>query len=199
MMLNDSERQQQAPPPDLSLLVQFAIITWEISAPMTLLIGAVVKYALWPASIAKLKASGKSNEPTVFKKPRALLMHNANVIMVMIDVCVLGGTSIPISLHHFSIPVIYGCSYVIFAYLIQFHWHGSNNKKIPAFLYFFMDPTLGNEHTIALYVLLSVLTFFYVLFVGIEHILTEYTILSGLIGRIGFGLIVCCSVCRFHD
>ena len=64
-----------------------------------------------------------------------------------------------------------------------------------------MDPTIGHKHTMALYVLLGVLTFFYVLFVGIEELLQgHYIAFFGTIyGRIIFGVAICWFVCRFRD
>ena len=181
-----------------TIIQTLAIVTWEISAPMTLLIGVVVKYALWPA---RMKEAGTGD---IFMKPRALLTHNANVIMVMIDVCFVGGCGIPFELSHFPIVVLYGCSYVLFTYAIQLTWHENNKKqRYPAFLYFFMDPTIGYKHTIALYILLFVLTFFYILFVGIEELLQGHYHITfffrTIYGRIIFGFTICCFVCRFRD
>ena len=97
-------------------LAHVTLIVWEVSAPMTLLIGAVVKYALWPA---QLKASGHG---ATFLLPRALLQHNANVIMAVTDVALMGG--MPVRIADIPISVIYGCSYVLFSWAIQNVWHG---------------------------------------------------------------------------
>ena len=117
----------------------------------------------------------------------------------------------PFQLSHFPIVVLYGCSYVLFTYAIQLTWHDNDNdnddnnnddnhkQRYPAFLYFFMDPTIGHTHTVALYVLLFVLTFFYVLFVGIEELLEDYPLFGTIYGRSIFGLAICCFVCRFRD
>lgn len=166
-------------------LARLALILWEVAAPMTLLVGAVVKYALWPAQI---KQTGRGDN---FLTPRALLQHNANVIMAVTEVALLGG--LPVHFEDISISVLYGCSYVFFTWTIMMTWHGRG----PAFLYFFMDTTLGNEHTMALYVLLSVLMAFYGLFAGIETALSILS--SSLLGHVGFAIVLCSSVCRFRD
>ena len=166
-------------------LVQLTFILWEIAGPMTLLIGVVVKYALWPAQIKETGNGG------LFLTPRALLQHNANVIMAMIDLTLMGG--LPAYFSHLSISVLYGCAYVVFAWCVQMTWHGQG----PAFLYFFMDTTLGTEHTIALYVLLGVLMTFHGLFCGVEHVASMVG--HNLAGHAALGLAVCVFVCRFSD
>jgi hypothetical protein len=166
-------------------LVRLALIMWEIAAPMTLLIGAVVKYALWPAQI---KQSGTGD---VFLAPRALLQHNANVIMAMTETALLG--DLPIEFSHISISVLFGCSYVLFSWAIQTTWHGQG----PAFLYFFMDTTLGVEHTIALFALLSVLMIFHGLFCGVESLLQ--VVGNSIMGHAAFAFAICTLVCRFRD
>lgn len=166
-------------------MVRLALILWEIAAPMTLLIGAVVKYALWPAQIEQ------SGTGDVFLTPRALLQHNANVIMAVAEAALMGG--LPIQFSHLSISVLYGCSYVLFAWSSQLQWHGQG----PAFLYFFMDTTIGSELSIALYVLLSVLMLFHGVFCGVETLL--HMVGSSLLGHAAFAVVLCSLVCRFRD
>lgn len=166
-------------------LVRLALILWEITAPMTLLIGAIVKYALWPASIQQFGTGAG------FLTPRALLQHNANVVMATAEVALMGG--LPIFFSHLALSVLYGCSYVIFTWSIQMNWHG----KGPAFCYFFMDTTLGTEHTIALYALLSVLMLFHGIYCGIDSLLQMLG--HNLLGHIAVAIGLCALVCRFRD
>ena len=166
-------------------LAHLALILWEVTAPMTLLIGAVVKYVLWPAQIKQI------GHGDTFLKFRALLQHNANVIMAVTEVALMGG--LPVRLADISISVLYGCSYVLFSWAIMNVWHGQG----PAFLYFFMDTTLGTEYTMALYALLLVLMAFYGLFCGVETLLS---MLGGsLAGHAGFAIAICALVCKFRD
>ena len=173
--------QHQVP----SWLVRLALITWEIAAPMTLLIGVVVKYALWPAQI---KESGSGEN---FLTPRALLQHNANVIMALSEAALLGG--LPIQFSHIAISVLFGSCYVLFTWAIQMTWHGHG----PAFIYFFMDTTLGTEHTIALHALLSVLMIFHGLFCAIGSLLEMFG--NNILGHATFAFAICVLVCRFRD
>ena len=181
-------------------LVPLARIIWEIAAPMTLLIGAVVKYALWPAQLNKCREQNPTakHHYHVMKSWRALLQHNANVIMAMVEISLLGG--IPVRMNHLSIPILYGSSYVIFSWIIQLMWH----RQGPAFIYFFMDTTIGKAHTLSLWVLLTILMIFYGLFVGIERMLD---VIGASNDGISFEVLVHGSlalgisrfVCRFRD
>jgi hypothetical protein len=179
---NNNENDSGAVP---SWLVQATLILWEVAAPMTLLIGAVVKYALWPAQI---KQTGSGDVLLTF---RALLQHNANVIMAVTDAALLGG--LPVQMADIPISVLYGCAYVVFTYAIMMTWHGQG----PAFLYFFMDTTLGNEHTMALFVLVLVLMIFHGLFCAVENVLSMMG--HTLVGHAGFTIAICALVCRFRD
>jgi len=179
---SDSTTNNALPSP---WLVHLTLILWEISAPMTLLIGAVVKYALWPAQI---KATGDGSN---FKTTRALLQHNANVIMAVADVALLGG--LPMRMYDIPISVLYGCTYVLFSWAIMMTWHGQG----PAFLYFFMDTTIGHESTLALYMLLLFLMVFYSLFCGVEIVLSMMG--GSIVGHVGFAFALCILVCRFRD
>jgi hypothetical protein len=152
---------------------------------MALLIGAVVKYALWPAQI---KQTGHGD---VFKTPWVLLQHNANVIMAVTEMALMGG--LPVRFSHLSISVLYGSAYVIFSWSMQMVWHGRG----PAFLYFFMDATLGTEHTVALNVLLLVLMAFHGLFCGAESLL--HVVGRNLLGHGVFAIALSGLVCRFRD
>jgi hypothetical protein len=177
--------QQQQQPLDPFLLC-IALTLWEVTAPMTLLIGAIVKYALWPAQV---KSSGTGGP---FLRPRALLQHNANVVMAVCEVALLGG--LPLRFQHISVSVLYGCAYILFTWLIQMRWRDGDG---PSFIYFFMDTTLGWEHTIALYALLVTLMVFHGLFCGVESILDITG--NNLVAHVGLATALCFLVCRFRD
>jgi hypothetical protein len=59
-------------------LYRIALIGWEISAPTSILVSAVVKYVLWP-ECAEISANNKTSN--VLKHPCALLEHNWNVLV----------------------------------------------------------------------------------------------------------------------
>ena len=167
-------------------VVSVALTMWEVTAPMTFLIGAVVKYALWPAQI-KVNGSGGP-----FLRPRALLLHNANVMMAASELALLGG--LPVQFDHISVSVLYGCAYILFTWSVQMQWRDGEG---PSFVYFFMDTTLGWEHTLALYALLATLMIFHGLFCGVEQVL-EMTG-NNLAAHIALSVGLCSLVCRFKD
>jgi len=173
-------------------LTTLALISWKIAAPTTLLIGAIVKYALWPAA---LKNKGKGNHNFINLRP--LLQHNANIVMALTELLFLGG--IPLkgnetSLYkHLPLPLLFGVAYVFFSWSTLRHW---NPKGIPAALYFFMDPTLGWRHTISLWILLFVLGLFYTIYCAIEALSTSG---SSTTTSVLMFLVVCFVTCRFRD
>ena len=166
-------------------LVHGTLIAWEVAAPVTLLVSAVVKYALWPEQIKK------SGTGDVFLSPRALLQHNANVMMAVSEVALMGG--LPVRSNHLAISVLYGSTYVLYSWAVMTSFHGQG----PAFLYFFMDTTLGPELTVALVVLLLVLMVFYAIFVGIESLL--HAVGNHVFGHAAVALTLCALTCRFRD
>ena len=166
-------------------ITSLGLLLWEVAAPVTFLIGAVVKYALWPATV---KSQGHGGS---FLTARALLQHNANVIMAMTEAALLGG--LPVQFSHISTSMLYGCAYILFTWAVQMSWHGQG----PAFIYFFMDTTLGEEHTIAIWALVGVLFLFHGLFCGVESILHQMG--NTIVGHAAFGMLLCVLVCRFRD
>jgi hypothetical protein len=169
------------------LLLRTTLMLWETAAPFTLLVGAVVKYALWPMT---LKSTGPDH---VFKSTRALLQHNVNVMMAVFEVGLLGG--LPVKMGHISLAVLFGITYVFFTWSIMYRWVPG---KGPAFIYFFMDTTLGRTTTIALFALLGVLMLFFSVFSGAEWLLEHY-VGNGLGGHIAFVVVLCALVCRWRD
>jgi len=183
-------------------IIPITRICWEISAPITLLVSAVVKYALWPAIIAQERKRKKQrNHRHVLQTPRALLQHNANSIMSVIELTLLGG--LPIRINHLSLPVLFGSFYIMFSYAIMMSWH--KNGQGPAFLYFFLDTTIGNEHTVALWMLLGVLMVFYGLFWSVGRVMDNVIMdesnneLVVVTGHVLYAIGLCTLVCRFRD
>ena len=126
----------------------------------------------------------------------ALLQHNANVIMALSEVALLGG--LPVHMSQLSLPVLFGVTYVFFTWSIRNYWNPSSGS---AFLYFFLDTTLGIKTTLVLYILLVVLMLFYSLFSGIDWLLEQ---MDGNEDRALFGhcvvvLGVCLMVCRVRN
>lgn len=136
-------------------LLRFALLSFEISAPGGFLVSTVVKYALWPQSLKNKGPSGTA----MFRSFFGLVTHNANIIMISIELCLLGGT--PVCLEHLAVSPCMGILYVLFTWFMMHRW--KPNEEGPNFIYFFLDTTLGKDATIALVALVTVLFGFYVL------------------------------------
>ncbi len=171
-------------------LLRCTLILWEIAAPCTLLVATIVRYVIWPAILKKTGHGG-----AMVTTP-ALLQHNANVFMAMSEVALLGG--LPVHMSHISLPVLFGVTYVFFTWAIRNYWNPSSGS---AFLYFFLDTTLGIKTTLVLFILLLVQMTFYTLFSGIDWLVEH---IDGHEERALFGhcvvvLVVCFMVCRVRN
>ena len=173
-------------------LLRISLLLFETAAPCAFLVAAVIRYAIWP-NILKNKGSTDG-----LKHPRTLLMHNANVILVLIELSLLGGLPIHFSL--FPVSPLYGITYVVFlAWGMTNRW-ADPKKYGPQFIYFFFDTTLGTATTVALVVLLVVLMVCYVMVATVVPFVLET--LGGRWGVIVHVLLVgvlASGVCRFRD
>jgi hypothetical protein len=164
-----------------------ALVLWEIAAPFTLLVSAVIRYAIWPRLIA-------TNGATVnLKTLRNVLMHNANVLMATTEIALLGG--LPVLWRHVSLAPLVGCAYVVWSWSATGIWNGPEHG--PQYIYFFFDTTLGAKATWALVILLAVMMAFYSLMVAAESLLESAG--GGLTVHALFVAVVCGSVMRFRD
>ena len=164
-----------------------ALLLYETATPCTLLVAAVVRYTIWPNV---LKHGGSTKE---LKHPRTLLMHNANVIMALSEVCLLGG--LPIHLSHVSMAPLFGILYVIFTWCMTYQW--ADQSHGPQFFYFFLDTTLGTTTSVALLVLMIVLMVSYLLMMVAQVVLNS--IGGGVPIHILFVAIISAGVCRWKD
>jgi hypothetical protein len=103
-------------------LLRLALLTFECSAPCTLLVSAVVKYAIWP--LALQEGSGNS---TILKNPLTLVEHNANSFMALVEIGLLGG--LPVRYQDFLVAPLFGISYVLFTWYMMDKW--ANAKEGP--------------------------------------------------------------------
>ena len=135
-------------------MMRLALVLWETVAPATLMVSAVVKYAIWPTALKT------GRDTSVLKGHRGLLQHNANVFMAFTELCLMGG--LPIRLRHSCFPLLLGVTYVFFTWAIRNVW---SPKTGTAFIYFFMDTTLGAARaTFSLVALTSAMQVFYGIF-----------------------------------
>jgi hypothetical protein len=134
-----------------------ALILWELAAPFSLLVSAVIRYAIWPVALA----GGKPHNLGSFRNQ---MMHNANSIYALSEMAIFGG--LPMSVSHISIPCLVGCLYVFFAWgTCRVHGKPSDG---PQYIYFFMDTTLERTTTIALAALVTTLVASFGVFIGIQ-------------------------------
>jgi hypothetical protein len=178
--------QSSSSPPEW--LFRITLILWEIAAPCALLVSAVVTYAIWPATLKKLGHGG------VLTTPASLLQHNANIGMALMEVALLGG--LPVHMRHLSLPILFGVTYIFFTWSIRNVWNHPNGGS--AFLYFFLDTTLGaTTTTMAIFALLAALVLFYTIFSRIEWILQHDMIAGfGLVGHVAIVVLLCSAVCK---
>jgi len=101
---------------------QVTVVIYEISFSMAFLVTIVVTFVLIPFG----KAKGAPID--VFFKVPALIMHNMNVIFMVIETI----TS-KLTFHSMHLPyvILFGCSYVVFSWI----WYQIKG----VFYYFFLD------------------------------------------------------------
>ena len=166
-------------------LLRFALVSFEISTPVAFLVSSAVRYALWPAVLNKRGPTGTTN----FTEFDALVSHNANVIFIMAEVCLLGG--LPIVMEHMSIVPLYCLSYTFFSWFMANRWLPNGG---PQYLYFFLDTTLGWTTSIALLLLCIVLLTFYIFFAKMSTLGDNYLgedLLVRLVATVGLSSLVC--------
>jgi hypothetical protein len=167
-------------------LLRMALLVFETAAPSALLVAFVIRYAIWPRAL-------QHGDTTQLKLPIVLIWHNANVIMILSEVCLLGGIHIDAHASYFSVAPIFGIVYVVFTWYMIPRW----SKEGPQFIYFFFDTTLGWTTSIALLMLLVVLMVFYGLFGALVHVLSNLQ--GGLFIHTLAVLVVSSLICRFQD
>ena len=171
--------------PYIKYMLRMTVILFEIAAPLSMLVSAVVSYALWPKALR-----GKGSQD--LKRWYILLQHNANVIMSLIEVGLLGGLTCRFT--DIAVAPLFGVTFVLFAWLMKNKWLESGE---PQFMYFFLDTTLGKTTSIALFGLLVILTLFYAIFVLVDDVILM------LGGGLPTNLLVVFGtaslVCRFRD
>jgi hypothetical protein len=182
---NESDSQGTAYP----IMGRLALLSFEVVAPSCFLVSAVVKYALWPKAFRE----GGPGGTRLFKTFYGLSAHNANVIMVLIEVGLLGG-GLKVHMDHVAVAPLFGVAYLIFSWIMADKWHPEHG---PQFFYFFLDTTLGWVTTLGLLGLVTLLLAFYAAFCALDDML-EY-LGDNLIIRVCGIVVVSSFVCRFRD
>jgi len=169
----------------MKLVSRICILLFEISAPAAMLVSVVVKYVLWPKALA---GNGSAN----LKQFKILLQHNANIIMCLVEVGLLGG--LPVRLADMALAPLFGIVYILFAWSVRFRWVPSGDAQ---FLYFFLDTTLGKTSTIALLGLLVMQLLFYGIFMLVDDVILLFG--GNFATHALMVTIFSCLVCRFRD
>ena len=189
-------------------IMRVAMIGWSIAAPCSLLVSGIVKYVLWPETLANISERKQKDPDTVpknidhhvFKHPGALLQHNWNSIAALLEVVFLGG--MPVRQVDWSIAPLYGLCYVFMLYSIAPLWAPLLMKRHdlgPQFPYPFMDTTMGWRTTLALLGLLLVLTLSHALFAMLSTFCHPSNGALHLSHRTGAVTLLSMLVCRFRD
>jgi hypothetical protein len=171
--------------------LRLCILLFETVAPLTMLVSAVVRYALWPIGLSQ-------NNTTSLKHPLVMIQHNANLVFALSEVSLLGG--LPVRLEDMALAPLFGVVYIVFAWSIRYRWIPSKSGKYDdaQFLYFFLDTTLeGYKPTIFLALLVLVLSVFYCLFVIIDDIMVYVD--GGILMHILVVIGLASCFCRFRD
>jgi hypothetical protein len=122
------------------------------------------------------------------------MMHNMNALFALSEASFLGGLQIP--LRHFSFAPLVGALYLLFSWFMVFQWN--TRDKGPQYIYFFFDTTLpGYTTTIALLVLVTVLTLFFCIFCLCDEILELLG--KHVLTHFLFVAIISAAVMRFQD
>jgi len=171
------------------LLLRTTLAAWELAAPFSFLVTTIVRYAIWPVVLKKTR------DTSVLRSARTLIMHNGNVLMVLVESALLGAP--PVYLSHVALSLLIASAYVVFAWCTTHMW--TTPDKGPQFIYFFLDTTLpGYLSTWFLFILFLVLLFFYVLFCSFETVLNSLES-TGIVGHTLFILLVSTCMMRWRD
>ena len=168
--------------------IRIAILLFEISAPCSMLVSSVTKYVLWPNSL-KNGTKGSVN----FRKPVALIQHNCNIFVSLLEVGLLG--ILPIRIEDAVIAPLYGSIYVFFVWSIRNHLAETGDTQ---YVYFFLDTTISIKFCVqALIGLLSVLLLFYGAFTLVDDVLLWLD--GNIFMHLFLTLAATSFFCRFRD
>lgn len=166
-------------------VLRLAIILFEIAAPTSMLVSAVVRYVLWPKALR-----GKGTH--ILKSWDTLVQHNANIFLSLVEIGLLGG--LPIRLEDWIAAPLFGICYICFSWFMIHRLIPSGDPQV---LYFFLDPTLGLITSFAMVCLLVVLVLFHIIFVFIDDVMIHLG--GGIFIHSLVILGISSSVCRFRD
>ena len=153
-------------------LLRLVAVIYQICASTAILVTLVVTFALVPMN---RKASMKNPTLTSW---RGLLYHNGNIASMLLEGA-LG--SMMFAQPDFAFVVLFGCSYVLFAW-----WWFS---RVGAYYYFFLDHTLPIAKAVGFHLgLVTVLTLFFFLMAWFSRLSQSVSVFAQL-GIVGLALL----------
>ena len=135
------------------------------------LVTITVTYMLIP------EANERGDNIAHYFKWDSQLMHNGNVIFILIEMAV---SDISLSLWYAPYPVIFGCAYVLFS--------AFNARRSGIYFYDFIDPRLNGSHIIHM-VLLGVMSIHFILALTVQG-LAELSFTGYLVTLVVIGFLV---------
>jgi len=173
-------------PAYLQNLMRCALLTFDISAPTSMIVSSITRYILWPQEL-------KNGNTLNFRNIRALLQHNGNVIASLAEVGILG--RIPVRIDYTPLAVVFGCVYVLFTWNMTHRWLHS---KDPQFVYFFFDTTLDKKVVVfVLAALLFTMILFHCMFFSVAALINHLD--GGVLLNTFLVAGVASFFCRFRD
>eukprot|EP00474_Spongospora_subterranea_P010026 CRZ10484.1 hypothetical protein [Spongospora subterranea] len=135
--------------------VTCTLVAFEAALSLALLVTTVVTFVLIPSSIRV------GADPSSFFTLPALLMHNANVVMIVFELLV---NKTVVNIAHLPFAILYGIIYVVFSWILA--------QKTGVFFYFFLNYNYSRPVT-ALLLLVGTLSVFFAMSVGISKIVAD--------------------------
>jgi len=173
-------------PAYLQNLMRCAVLTFEMSAPTSMMVSSFVRYILWPRAL-------KNGDTINFRSMLSLLQHNGNVIAALVEVGILG--RIPMRIDYTPLAVVFGAFYVLQTWAMTHRWLPS---KDPQFVYFFFDTTLDKKVVVfVLAALLFIMTLFHCMFFSVVALINHFD--GGVLLNTFLVAGVASCFCRFRD
>jgi len=173
-------------PAYLQNLMRCALLTFEMSAPTSMMVSVFVRYILWPRAL-------KNGDTLNFRNIRSLLQHNGNVIASLVEVGLLG--RIPMRIDYTPLAVVFGAFYVLQTWAMTHRWLQS---KDPQFVYFFFDTTLDKKVVVfVLAALLFTMILFHCMFFSVAALINHLD--GGVLLNTFLVAGVASFFCRFRD
>jgi len=173
-------------PAYLQNLIRCALLTFEISAPTSMIVSSITRYILWPQSL-------KKGDTIAFRRVVGLLQHNGNVIISFVEAGILG--RIPMRLDYLPLAVLFGCVYTLHTWNMTHRWLES---KDPQFVYFFFDTTLDKKIVVfVLAALLFIMILFHCMFFSVIALINHLD--GGALFNTFLVAGVASCFCRFRD